>query len=319
MRRQILDRQFRRQQRLQPLVFVLRLGAGVADHGHHAGQHLDRIGVPAVSRGAALDVGVKRPAGLEILLHRERDLRGLGGKIAAVVGLAGLHDHRMALRRAMHGERPAHRKMLALVIEEMQFRRVEIDAAVLVGDHGAVFKTVPQPEHDLGEFAGAGVAIAVMRMALAAEIVSLGDGERRHQIPPGAAAADLVERRKEPRHMERLEIGRGRRRHEADALGDGGQRAKERDRFEPRRLGGARPRLDVVGAEGGVGVGHEQQIELAAFGQPRDVDVVFERLPAVRIDVGIAPGGDMVAGAFDEQAKLHHGRTRRAAQHRSPG
>ena len=87
---------------------------------------------------------------------------------------------------------------------------------------------------------------------------------------------------------------------------------KQRNRLEPRRLRGARPGLDVVGAEGGVGVGHEQQIELAAFGQPRDVDVMFERLPAVRIDVGIAPGGDMVAGAFDEQAKLHHGRTRGA-------
>ena len=109
--------------------------------------------------------------------------------------------------------------------------------------------------------------------------------------------------------MERLEISRGRRRHQADALGDGGKGPQQRDRLEPRRLRGARPSLDVVGAEGGVGVGHEQQIELAAFGQPRDVDILFERLPAVRIDVGIAPGGDMVAGAFDEQAELHHGRT----------
>ena len=109
--------------------------------------------------------------------------------------------------------------------------------------------------------------------------------------------------------MERLEIGRGRRRHEPDALGDGSQRAEQRDRLEPRRLRGARPGLDVVGAEGGVGVGHEQQVELAAFGKAGDVDVSFKRLPAVRIDVGIAPGGDVVAGAFDEQAELHHGRT----------
>ena len=209
----------------------------------------------------------------------------------------------------MHGERPAHREMLALVVEEMQLCRIEIDAARFVGDNGAVFKTVPQTEHHFGEFAGASVAVAVMRMRLTAEIVSLGHGERRHQIPAGAPAADLVERGKEPRHMERLEIGRGRRRHEPDALGDGGERAQERDRLEPRRLRGARPGLDVVGAEGGVGVGHEQQVELAAFGEPRDVDIMFERLPSVRIDVGIAPGGDMVAGAFDEQAELHHGRT----------
>ena len=182
--------------------------------------------MPAVSRGAALDVGIEGAAGLEILLHRERDLRGFAGKIAAVVGLAGLHDHRMALRRAMHGQRPAHRKMLAVVIEEMQLCRIEIDAAVLVGDDGAVFETVPQPEHHFGELARPRVAVAVMRVALAAEIVRLGHGERRHQIPAGASAADLIDGGKETRDMERLEIGRGRRRHEADALGDGGQRAQ---------------------------------------------------------------------------------------------
>ena len=161
--------------------------------------------MPAVSRGAALDIGVKRPAGLEILLHRECDLRGFAGKIAAVVGLAGLHDHRMALRRTMHGQRPAHREVLALVVEEMQLCRIEIDAAGFVGDDGAVFKTVPQPEHHFGEFAGAGVAVAVMRMRLPAEIIRLSHGKRRHQIPAGAPAADLVEGGKEPRHMERLE------------------------------------------------------------------------------------------------------------------
>src|SRR5580700_316822 len=152
----------------------------MADHGHYAGHHLDRIGMPAVSRGAALDVGVEGAARFEILLHRERDLGGFAGKIAAVVGLAGLHDDGMALGRAMHGERPAHRKMLALVVEEMQLCRIEIDAAVLVGDDGAVFKTVPQPEHHFGELTRPSVAVAVMWVAFTAEIVSLGYGERCH-------------------------------------------------------------------------------------------------------------------------------------------
>ena len=47
------------------------------------------------------------------------------------------------------------------------------------------------------------------------------------KVPPGAPAADLVERGKETRDMERLEIGRGRGRDEADALGDGGDGAKQ--------------------------------------------------------------------------------------------
>ena len=133
------------------------------DDGHHAGHHLDGVRRPAVSRGAALDVGIEGAARFEILLHREGDLGGLAGKIAAVVGLAGLHDHRMALRRAVHGQRPAHRKVLALVVEEMKFGAVEIDAAVLVGDDGAVFPAIPQSEHHLGEFARPRVAVAVMR------------------------------------------------------------------------------------------------------------------------------------------------------------
>ena len=83
----------------------------------------------------------------------------------------------------------------------------------------------------------------------------------------------------------------------------------KRDRFKPRGRRRPRPRLDVVGAERGVGVGHEQQIELAAFGQPGDVQIMLQRLPAVRIDIGIAPGGDVMAGAFEKHAKLHHDRT----------
>ena len=45
----------------------------------------------------------------------------------------------------------------------------------------------------------------------------------------------------------------------------------------------------------------------AAFGEPCDLDVMGERLLGVRVDVWIAPRGDVMSAAFEEQSELHHG------------
>ena len=66
------------------------------------------------------------------------------------------------------------------------------------------------------------------------------------------------------------------------------------------------PGLDVVGAEGRVGVGGEQQVELAALGGARDLGEMLEGLARVRIDARIAPRGDVMAAALEEQSELHH-------------
>ena len=97
--RQHADADLGMDQLLQPVVFCLRFGVGLADHGHDAGHHLDRVGRAAIGDGAPLDVGIKLLRRVEILLHGENHLRRFGGKVAAVVGLSGLHDHRMTLRR----------------------------------------------------------------------------------------------------------------------------------------------------------------------------------------------------------------------------
>ena len=111
--------------------------------------------------------------------------------------------------------------------------------------------------------------------------------------------------------MKRLKISGCRGGDEADALGDRGDCAKERHRLEPGGRRRPRPRVYIVSAEGGVGVGHEQQIELAALGQPSNIQIMRQRLPAVWIDIGIAPSGNVMPGGFEEHAKLHHGRVPR--------
>ena len=196
--------------------------------------------------------------------------------------------------------------MLALVIEEVKLFRIEIKPRFLVGDDGVVFPAIPQAKHDAGEFARAVVAVGVRDMAVAVEVQRFGGGERGDEVPAGAAVADLVERGEEARHVIGLEIGRGHGGDEADLLRHDGERAQQGQRLEPRGRGGAAPGLDVVGAEGRVGVGGEQQVELAALGGAGDLGEMLERLARVNVDVRIAPGGDVMAAALEEQSEFHH-------------
>ena len=66
---------------------------------------------------ARLEIGVEFLRRFEILRHREQHLGGARRKLAPGLRLAGLHDHRLALRRARHHQRPAHLEMLALVMQ----------------------------------------------------------------------------------------------------------------------------------------------------------------------------------------------------------
>ncbi len=79
-------------------------------------------------RHAALDVGVEALALGEVALRGEHHLGGLGRELAAGLRGAGLHDDRPALDRPGDVERPAHREILALVVQHMQLVGVEIDA-----------------------------------------------------------------------------------------------------------------------------------------------------------------------------------------------
>src|SRR5580692_12822111 len=101
----------------------------------------------------------------------------------------------MALRRPRHIERAAHREMLSLVVQHMQLGGVEIAPGDAVADERVVVPTVPQPAHDLDELDRTFVALAMLIMLLAAEIVGLREIRRGHYIPSGAAGADMIERR----------------------------------------------------------------------------------------------------------------------------
>ena len=88
-------------------------------------------------------------------------------------------------------------EVLALELNLPDLRGVDIDATLLVGDHGITRETVPQPVADLHVLVG---------LIIARVMIGLGDAERAkiaayvagHDIPGDAAAGQVVERAEAP-------------------------------------------------------------------------------------------------------------------------
>ena len=131
-----------------------------------------------------------------------------------------------------------------------------------------------------------------------AEIIGALAARGRDGVPGGAPLADVVERGEDPRHRPGIVVGRRHRGAEPDAASAGGQRGQHGHRLEPHCVGGVRA---------GVGieiVAHEDEVEPAALGDAGDLLDLAEILEA-RHRAGMAPAGDMAAGAEDEQPEMH--------------
>ena len=194
----------RRGQRALLLGLRRRLGD---DHLHRR-RDLDQRRIAAGLLDLALEVGVVLAADLERRIGREDQLGPAGGEGHAAAALARLQQHRMALRRARHGERALRLEVLAAVVEPVDLVGIGEAAALLVDDQRIVFPAVPQAGDDLHELVGAVVAQVVLEMLLVAEVLGLRIVERGDDVPGDAAAGHQVERREQARDMERLVVGR---------------------------------------------------------------------------------------------------------------
>ena len=196
------------------------------------------------------------------------------------------------------------------MVEEMDLVAVHVDAALLVAQQAAVLPRVPQAGYDLVEFLGALVAFAMRHVLVEAEILRLVLDLRGDQVPAGAAVADMVDRHEAAGDVVGLVVGRGRRRHEADALGHHGERRQRRRRLElhgARELG-ARPLAarQLPAARHADRVLEEDAVELRRFGHLGDVGVALEVHVIGRLGVGMAPAGEMVARHAEEAAEAKH-------------
>ncbi len=288
-------------------VELLPLGArlldGVADHDKTRRQNFHVLARAAEFFHAAFDVGVEFAAGGKIALRGEHRLRGFGRKLAAGFRGAGLHDHRPALHRAGDIHRSAHRKIFALVIEHMHFRRIEKHAVLDVADPGIVRPTVPQPRHHVIEFARPAIALAVLHVVVHAEIqrrIGIGGGD---DIPAGAACRKMIERGETARDVIGRVEGRRAGGDEADALGDLRQRRQQRERLERGRGVAALERVDRHVQHRHV-VGHEEGVELCPL-QRLDALLEMRQIEIhVRPCARIAPGAGVNARRPHESAEV---------------
>ena len=80
------------------------LGLGVAEREGHPGQHLQLVRCAAVAGQPGLHVGVEGLPGGQRRVPGEDRVGGARRELAALLGVAGLEDHRAALRAARHAE-----------------------------------------------------------------------------------------------------------------------------------------------------------------------------------------------------------------------
>ncbi len=149
---------------------LARLGGGVADDDECPGHDLHMLGVAPKPLHPSSDIGIKRLRVGEIAAAGKDHLGSLGGELAPGVRRAGLDDDRPALDRPRDVQRAAHRQEFALVVEDVQPLGIEIDAVFDIADKGVLGPAVPQPGHDIEEFAGAPIALAMLHMLGHAEI-----------------------------------------------------------------------------------------------------------------------------------------------------
>ncbi len=137
----------------------------------------------------------------------------------------------------------------------------------------------------------------VRRMLRQAEVLR---GLRRaggDDVPAGPPAADMIQRGEQPRQIIRFQIGRGRRRDQPDAAGDGGDRRQPCDRLDAR----ARRITDIVRQCRPVGKKH--RIEFRELGALRQVLIIADVEHTLRRGPFVSPSRFVMTARINEQVQ----------------
>ncbi|CAM2159799.1 conserved hypothetical protein [Paraburkholderia tropica] len=291
---------FRMHERIEQRALLARLVERFADHHERARQDLQMIALAAVARETPFHVRIKPLARLQIRLRREHGLGGLRREFATGFGRSRLHDHGPTLRRPRDIERPAHRVVLAFVIEHVHFLGIEILAARDVAYESVVVPAIPKAGHDVEELARATIALVVLHMFVEAEIqggIGIRSGD---EIPARASAAQMIERGETARDVVRRVEGRRCGGDEADLRRYGRQRGKQRERL---KRGGGVAALERAHrhVQHGEMIGHEKRVEARGFERLRKTFQMCE------IEIRIGPCARKTPRAGMQADRAHEG------------
>ena len=223
----------------------------------------------------ALDIPVKRLALLDTGRVGEDHIGGGGAQLAALFGVTGLENHRLALGRALDIQRAHHREVFALVIQAVQLARVEKLPSGTVAHKRIVFVRIPQPLHHLNVFGGTPVAGGIVVMFVAAVIAGGTGIATGHHVPAGAAFADQVQGGEAPGDVIGRVIRGGQRTDQADMPRAHGQCRQQGQRLQAIEVMGRRAFGDELAVD------DEQQVEQRRLGLARYLDVPID------VDAGI--------------------------------
>ncbi len=198
----------------------------------------------------------------------------------------------------------------------MEFARIEIQPALPVMDEGIVVVGVPERLHHGDEFACPLITLGMRRQLVEAEVARRIIIGRCHDIPGGAAVAEMIQRCEQPGEVIGfVEAGGG-----SCAEPDMGRRRRDgrqqRDGFEDvHEHREPAPGVQVLGPCRGR-VGDEEEVEEAPLGKLCGPGVIADVGRRIRGRVGLQPGGRMRACPLDQhcQSHLRHGWSFRAGR-----
>ena len=275
------------------------------------------------SRPLRSSAGIEIPA---LLRHQRQPLAGAehmvdepGRGLDTPRRSASLDQHRGALRRRRHAERPLHLEELAHVIDRPHLAGIRHDAAFRVPHEGVRIDAGPQRLADRDELLHPVVAPAMGHQLVETVILGIGPALRRDDVEGDPPVGDVVERVQQTRHEKRVHEGGRVGQPEAQMRGDPRHGRNPRAHIHPRpgdttAHGGLdRPLVRVRDARA---VPEENQVEQAALG---DAGSVLEQpnIGVVLADPGSGrpPRGlDLGPGHVDGKVHLWPGhRERRLA------
>ena len=213
-----------------------------------------------------------------------------GAEVSALVGVAGLQQHRMSLRPGGQRRDSAHVELRPVMFDGPDAAGIDVDSGVDVGQHGIGCPAVPELARHGEELLGPRVAVGVVEKAAAPEVLA-GEGvRRRDDVPAGTTVGEMVECRELPCHLEGFVEGGVDGPGQPDPVGDARQRGQHGEGVR------AAHHVEVVDPATMLPqsqpFGQEEEVEQSALGGAGQVHERVELDLAAR--AGIGPHGGVV-------------------------
>ena len=186
----------------------LGFGLGAAQCHHQRRQHEHLVGVTACGGGLRVQIGPERDRSLEGWWPREHHLGVSSGQPDAGGRLSCLNEHRVPLRRP--GKRQDTFDVVILTVEawRVQLGAICPHATLTVTDDRVVVPAVPRTRDSFDELVCARIPIGALRMEPFTEIRRRQWRDGGDDVPAGATATEMIQRRKPAGEIPRLAVGR---------------------------------------------------------------------------------------------------------------